>query len=365
MAVASLLTSESERSEVALRDLLAQAEQEPNDGPRAGVLLASEHHRAQAEYLRSSLVRAMNIEMMTGTVTRAGFIRNRGYFDRPFLTLLSWPLNQTEYPSALQISRLGDERGIEEFSSAFVISSSTSAAHVLNIAQNREIFMMGAITFAAEPTIQFHRDGTLISGASGLGWRHEHSIAATMVPSAEVIGDAHEITAAHEDIIIELDGRPALDVLCEALKIKPHEAFDSVGTQFLIGIEQTSHDVSHRIYRHIVAIDTNQKMFSVGHRFSVRDTLTIGSRTRDGAIRLLNAHCTKLKSRFAGRKPLALLFSGCIARGPAMFQDQNEEAELIAAHFPNLPILGMYGNGELFGDELQSYAAVLTVVMEA
>ena len=363
MTIASLLTSESERSELALGELLAQAKQVPMSGPRAGVLLASEHHHSQAEHVRSSIVRALDIEVLTGTVTRAGMIRNRGYFDRPFLALLSWPIQDVECPSALQISRLGEERGAENRSSAFVISSSTSVTHVLRTAAHHDIFMMGAVTFAAEPTIQFHRDGTLISGASGLGWHQANSIATTMVPSAELIGEAYEITAAHEDIVIELNGRPALDVICEALQLDPSDAFESIGTQYLIGIEQNSHDFSRRVYRHITALDPVQKMFSVGHRFSHRDTLTLGQRTRESAIRLFDQHCRELKSRITNRRPLALLFSGCIARGPTMFQDEHEEAELVARHFPDIPVVGMYGNGEFFGDELQSYAAVLTLLM--
>ena len=32
--------------------------------------------------------------------------------------------------------------------------------------------------------------------------------------------------------------------------------------------------------------------------------------------------------------------------------------------FPGIPVLGVYGNGEFFAQELQSYAAVLTAILD-
>ena len=364
MANAQCFLSREEDSHKALDALVDQINSTQLEPDGVGVLVTSEHHRPQAEKLRGTLVTSAQLQTMTGTVSDASIVNGEAFFGEPMLGLLRWEPRPQTRPIALQLSRLGDHNLDNSIEAALVLSSSATAGALLASASKHDIFTMGAVSFAAEPTLQFHRDGSIIAGATGLGWQDSSAIATTLIPSAEPLGESHEITAAHEDVVIELDGRPAVDVLSETLNLPSKSAFDAIGTDYLIGIERNAHDYSQQIHRHITALDPVQKMFSIGYPVEHGDRLVIGSRNRDSATRLLREQVRQLRERISDRKIDAIIFNGCIARGPALFSGPSEEAALIAEGFPGIPVLGVYGNGEFFAQELQSYAAVLTAILD-
>ena len=363
MTNARCFLSHREQSLDALGELTEQLRSTTLAPHGAGLLIASEHHRPHAEQLRSTLTQKASLATLMGTITNAGVVHERAYFDQPFLALLRWEPEEKHAPHPLQISRLGDHNLDETIQAALILSSTSTVRAVLESVTLHDIFTMGAVTFASAPTLQFHRDGSIIAGATGLGWQNSESIATVLIPSAQDLCPPLEVTACHDDIVIELDGKPAVDVLCTLTGIKLEAAFDSLGTEYLVGIEHNAHDYTQRIYRHIIALDPRQKMFSVGHQLSKGARLTIGHRNPDGAMELIEEHCEQLKARLVDKKIDALIFQGCIARGPALFPTPHKEAELISKHFPEVPLIGVYGNGEFFGQELQSYAAVLTAIL--
>lgn len=364
MANAQCFLSREELTLDALDALVAQIQLAHIAPGGVGILIASEHHRPQAEKLRGTLVRIGKLDALVGTVSGATLVNNEGFFGKPVLALLRWEPSPETRPTPLQLSRLGDDNLDAHIDSAVIISSSATAGAVLASCLRHEIFAIGAISFAAEPTLQFHRDGSIIAGATGLGWRDSNAIATTLIPSAETLGESYEITAAHEDVVIELNGRPATDVLCEMIGLPPKSAFEAIGIDYLIGIERNAYDYNQQIHRHITALDPDQRMFSVGYPVEQGDRLTVGARNARSAARLLKDRCIALRERVSGRRVDALVFHGCIARGPALFTGPSEEASIIADVFPGIPLLGIYGNGEFFGHDLQSYAAVVTAILD-
>jgi small ligand-binding sensory domain FIST len=64
----------------------------------------------------------------------------------------------------------------------------------------------------------------------------------------------------------------------------------------------------------------------------------------------------------------ALLFS-CLGRGPYFYNGFDQDLALIKTLFPNLPIIGFYGNGEIAPingiNELLQYSAVLGLFTES
>ena len=319
MANARCFLSREEDSHKALDALVDQINKTQLEPDGVGVLVTSEHHRPQAEKLRGTLVTEAQLHTMTGTVSDASIVNGEAFFGEPMLGLLRWEPRPQTRPTALQLSRLGDHNLDNSIEAALVLSSSATAGALLASASKHDIFTMGAVSFAAEPTLQFHRDGSIIAGATGLGWQDSSAIATTLIPSAEPLGESYEITAAHEDVVIELNGRPAVDVLSETLNLPSKSAFDAIGTDYLIGIERNAHDYSQQIHRHITALDPVQKMFSIGYPVEHGDRLVIGSRNRESATRLLREQILSSVSASPTVKIDAIIFNGCIARGPALF----------------------------------------------
>jgi small ligand-binding sensory domain FIST len=55
------------------------------------------------------------------------------------------------------------------------------------------------------------------------------------------------------------------------------------------------------------------------------------------------------------------IYISCIARGPHMFGEANAEMKIIESILGNIPIIGLYANGEISNNRLYSYTGVLTL----
>ena len=50
-----------------------------------------------------------------------------------------------------------------------------------------------------------------------------------------------------------------------------------------------------------------------------------------------------------------------MARGAALFGTAGEELETIRHHLGDVPLVGMYGSGEIAGDRIYGYTGVLSL----
>jgi len=75
-----------------------------------------------------------------------------------------------------------------------------------------------------------------------------------------------------------------------------------------------------------------------------------------------------LKQQLSAEPAFALLFS-CLGRGPYFYNNTDQDLALLKTLFPNLPIIGFYGNGEIAPihgvNELLQYSAVLALCAHA
>lgn len=77
---------------------------------------------------------------------------------------------------------------------------------------------------------------------------------------------------------------------------------------------------------------------------------------------------SSVKQQLATEPEFALLFS-CLGRGPYFYNGTDQDLALVKAFYPNLPIIGFYGNGEIAPihgrNELLQYSAVLALFASA
>lgn len=90
--------------------------------------------------------------------------------------------------------------------------------------------------------------------------------------------------------------------------------------------------------------------------WAIRDTASAE------ADMLLTAH--KLAQQLTAPPDFGLLFS-CLGRGPYFYDGVDRDLNVIKQQFPNMPLLGFYGNGEIASlegrNELLPYSAVLSL----
>jgi len=113
---------------------------------------------------------------------------------------------------------------------------------------------------------------------------------------------------------------------------------------------------------HIIAANMREQSITLaqppsrGERlfWAMRDALTA---ERDMRICIERAH-----NELQGTPDFALMFP-CMGRGPNFYGNRDRDLDLLRTQFPGLPIIGMYGNGELGpldgANNLYQYSTVL------
>jgi small ligand-binding sensory domain FIST len=55
------------------------------------------------------------------------------------------------------------------------------------------------------------------------------------------------------------------------------------------------------------------------------------------------------------------IYISCVARGPHMFGELNAEMQIVRSILGDVPVIGLYANGEISNNRLYSYTGVLTL----
>jgi small ligand-binding sensory domain FIST len=100
-------------------------------------------------------------------------------------------------------------------------------------------------------------------------------------------------------------------------------------------------------------------LIAVGHTVEPGDRLFFVRRDEEAATRDLARMLARTKSRLA--KPKAGLYFSCLARGPNMFGPDSAERALLRETLGDIPIAGMFCNGEISNARLYGYTGVLAL----
>ena len=166
--------------------------------------------------------------------------------------------------------------------------------------------------------------------------------------------------------IKRLGNYPALSVLVQSLPQNVRE-MERVPLHLIMGgvtIGDPDTAIREGRYRlnHIVAANPSDQSITLSERPARGERLFWAMRDALTAERDMRA-CIARSAQELGNEPdLALLFP-CMGRGPNFFGNRDRDLEALRARFPGLPIVGMYGNGELGPldgvNHLFQYSAIL------
>ena len=166
--------------------------------------------------------------------------------------------------------------------------------------------------------------------------------------------------------VLRLGNYPALNVLVKSLPIGVRE-MEHIPLHLIMGgvtFGDPTTAIREGRYRlnHIVAANLNTQSITLAQPLSrgerlfwaMRDTLTA---ERDMRLTIENT-----AAQLGERPDFALLFP-CMGRGPHFYGKSDRDLELLQGRFPDLPTIGMYGNGEIGpldeANHLYQYSTVL------
>ncbi len=220
-------------------------------------------------------------------------------------------------------------------------------------------FLVGGLSSSRKQNYQV-ADGVVEGGVSGVAFSDAVTVATRLTQGCSPIGPKHAITTCQQNVIITLDGRPALDVFREDIGEALSRDLNRVGGQIFAGLPIAGSDTGDYLVRNLVGIDPSNKLIAIGEMvqqggsvlFCRRDTKT----ANEDMTRMLDSIRQGMFS-----SPRGGVYYSCLGRGSSLFGPNSEELKMIRDTLGDFPLVGFFCNGEISHNRLYGYTGVLTL----
>ncbi len=222
-------------------------------------------------------------------------------------------------------------------------------------------------------------DGVLRGGLSGVAFGGAVGLVSRVTQGCQPIGPARVITASERNLVIELDGQPALPALLADLGVTldaPREAMLRLRTT-LVGLSDALDPIVGRgaqfgantRVRHLVGLDPGRQAVAVGDIVEPGMRLAFCERDVNAARRDLVRVCSEIRDELsadpdnqrAARSALGAIYISCTGRGGAHFGAPSAEVQIVQHALGDVPLVGFFAAGEIARHHLYGYTGVLTV----
>lgn len=221
-------------------------------------------------------------------------------------------------------------------------------------------------------TLQFCGTEARSSSVSGLrlGGKFDHTIGITQ--GCRPLGPALRVSGCHENLVLEIDGRPALDVLREQAPANVLEDLDW-GLNFLsVGLLPDPQDPEVRpgeyLVRNIVTADPDTGVLALADRVEEGQYLIFVHREGRAAEQDMRRVLQDVATARTGCDYRFGLYFNCLARGRSLYGREGMDSALIQEALPGVPALGFSCNAEIAplrgANQLFTYSGVLLLVSE-
>ncbi len=243
--------------------------------------------------------------------------------------------------------------------------------NMFNFLDNRiNVFGAGSCNRGSKETsIQFGPDIVTINGASGLAFEGIKEFHAGVTQSCATLGEPMFITEVKDDLIISLDGVPALEVFTEVsreLGFKDmEEATQKLLLSFPLDHEKPVFNGEGALARHVTGIDTVTQGITTTEIVNQGGVLSFSYRSPKTAKDDLMKMLIRLKKQNV-KTPTFGIYFNCASRGEALYGKPNVDIELIREIIGDFPLIGFFGAYEIAqmpkGVQLYTYTGVLVLV---
>jgi small ligand-binding sensory domain FIST len=208
----------------------------------------------------------------------------------------------------------------------------------------------------------------------------------------------YRITACDNNVVTELDGKPALEVMLGDLDISldnPKEAIDKV-RRTLVGLSGEAHSLADGavrragqfgadvVVRHLIGLDPSRKGIAIADVPEVGMTLAFCEQHAAAARADLVRICAEIREELepqevgfelsralgagqaesaapAARGIAGAVYVSCTGRGGPHFGGPSAELQIIRRALGDVPLVGFFAGGEIARNHLYGYTGVLTV----
>ena len=352
------------------------------EGANLGFIYATDALAGDLGSIVTFLRERSGIRHWVGTVGRGVVASGVEYYDRPALSVLVAALPEDAARPFAPVKAAPEAGGLAEFMAAHgawiarhrpilgVVHGDPRNQEVIEIVEGlagaTSAFLVGGLTASQGMLPQVAGDvvpGNERGGVSGVLFSSEQLVVSGLSQGCTPIGSEHEITAADDPgIVMEIDGRPAVEVLREDVGELLARDLRRIGGYIFAALPIPGSDTGDYLVRNLVGLDLDRGWLQIGAEVTKGDRLRFCRRDHATARADLKRMLEDLRER-AGGAPRGALYFSCVARGRHLFGPQSEELQLIRQTFGDMPLTGFFANGEICNNRLYGYTGVLTLLL--
>jgi small ligand-binding sensory domain FIST len=376
--------------------------------PTLALLYITDHYANQANDILENL--AAELPLVTdwsGTVGVGILANNVEYFDEPAMAvmLLEVPSDQYRVFSGVSPLNIGFE------AQTALVHADGATPDLAELVQEMALrtdgrYLFGGLSSSRTRSVQFAiaadgnisgqgaASGVFSGGLSGVAFGPEVHLVSRVTQGCKPISKVRSVTAADHNLVIALDGEPALDVMLKDLRVtldQPQEALDAVRAT-LVGlsgandasVQQTGNFGSAVTVRHIVGLDPSRHGVAISDYVEVGAQLAFCQRNVQAARADLTRICAEIREELEpaemplqiataladseaqaaphpARRIAGAVYVSCTGRGGPHFGSPSAELQIVRRALGDIPLVGFFAGGEIAYDHLYGYTGVLTV----
>ena len=382
------------------------------DAPTLGLIYITDSYVDAAQDILDHLSAELpEVTDWAGTVGIGIASNNVEYFGEPGLAVMLCALPANQYRVFSGVAPLGGlATGAFEAHTALVHADATTpdVAELISEMAMRTAtgYLFGGLSSSRSALVQFAvggngnirgqgaARGVFRGGLSGVAFGEGVKILSRVTQGCLPVAPVREITACDGNVITELDGRPALDVLMSDLNVSLDDPRTALATirETLVGLSDAASDSVNRagqfgtdvLVRHIIGLDTARKGVAIADVAQAGMRLAFCQRNAVAARADLIRVCAEIReelepeemtlevaTRFAAdgaqsaphpaRRIAGAIYVSCSGRGGPHFGAPSAELQIVRRALGDVPLVGFFAGGEIARHHLYGYTGVLTV----
>jgi small ligand-binding sensory domain FIST len=367
--------------------------------PTLALLYITDHYASEAQDILDHLSAELpGVTDWSGTVGVGVCANNVEYFDEPAMAVMLCELPSDQYRVFSGVAPLN--LGFEAHTALVHVDPSTSDLSELvqeMAARTDSGYLFGGLSASRGRTVQFAvggdgnirgqglARGVFSGGLSGVAFGPDIELVSRVTQGCQPVSGFRTVTEAEQNLVLAIDGEPALDVLLRELDVsldRPQEALTAIRAT-LVGLVRGSDGDgaqalgrggnfgSDVIVRHIVGLDPSRRGIAISDQVSSGMQLAFCQRNMQAARSDLIRICAEIREEL---EPLevtmetatAMAASGadyvsCSGRGGPHFGAPSAELQIVRRALGDVPLVGFFAGGEIARHHLYGYTGILTV----
>ena len=376
--------------------------------PTLALLYITDHYAADAQEILDHLSAELpEITDWSGTVGVGIASNNVEYFDEPALAVMLCELPSDQYRVFSGVAPLG--MAFEAHTALVHADSGTPDVSGLidEMAERTDTgYLFGGLASSRTKTVQFavggngnikgygSAGGVFSGGLSGVAFGEGVQLVSRVTLGCLPVGPVRLITGVEGNVVTELDGEPALDVMLRDLDVtldKPREALGVVRAT-LVGLSSAGSDSVSRtgnfgsdvVVRHIIGLDPARRGVAIAELAEAGMRLAFCKRNAQAARADLMRVCAEIREELEpeeltmelatalaapeaesaphpARRIAGAVYVSCAGRGGPHFGAPSAELQIVRRALGDVPLVGFFAGGEIARNHLYGYTGVLTV----